>query len=438
MKAKARKFAGAFTIWSLVALALGLLLGLIGHASDSAALPMLARAVRPLGDLWMAALQMTVLPLVVFQLLAAIVGTRAGESMGALGARAMLLFIAMALAAGLVTVFLAPPVIHLYRVDPATVDALGRGTTVPAEALVAATRPDSLGDWVGGLLPTNLLQAALERDILPLLLFTALFGIALTRLPDEQRDPIARAIMGMAAAMLTLVRWVLWLTPFGVFAFVLELALGAGGTAAGMLGAFVVIVSGFLLLVTILLYPATVILGRASLRAFARAVAPAQLVAVSTRSSLASLPALVEGGRDRLRLPTPAIGLVLPLSVSIFKINLAVSSTIKFLFLAHVYAIGLDAMTIATFVLTIIAVSFGTPGVPSAGSAFKSLPAYLAAGIPIEGFLILIAVDTIPDIFKTLLNVTADMSAATILSRSSRTARGLVPGTEPVPGAEAA
>ena len=152
-----------------------------------------------------------------------------------------------------------------------------------------------------------------------------------------------------------------------------------------------------------------------------RAVAPAQLVAASTRSSLASLPALVAGARRHLNLPPSATGFVLPLSVSAFKVNRTISATVKLLFLAHVFGIPLGPGQLATFLATVVLLSFSTVGVPGGGAAFRTLPAYLAAGVPLEGVVILETVDTIPDIFKTITNVTGDMSAAILLSRSART-----------------
>jgi Na+/H+-dicarboxylate symporter len=105
--------------------------------------------------------------------------------------------------------------------------------------------------------------------------------------------------------------------------------------------------------------------------------------------------------------------------VSVFKVNRTISATVKLLFLSHVFGTPLSAPQIAAFVVTVIILSFSAVGVPGGGSAFKTLPAYLAAGVPIEGVVILETVDTIPDIFKTLLNVTGDMTAATVLTRAS-------------------
>jgi proton glutamate symport protein len=423
-----------FTAWSLLALALALALGTWGHLSDAPGFAALESVVKPLGALWMAALQMTVLPLVVLKLLAAIVGAPSSESVGRLGLRTMLLFVAMLAAVAVLTLLIAPPFIALYDADPATLASLRATTEIPPDA-IAKSSPATLGAWVAGFLPRNLIDAASKGDILPILLFTAVFGIAITRLPDEQRLPLTTTFQGLSAATLKVVHWILFASPLGVFALTYSPALHTGAGAAGMLGAFVLLVSALLILVTLLLYPVTALLGRTSMRTFARAAVPAQLVAISTRSSIASLPALIEGAAQHLRLPAISTGFVLPMTVALFKINRPISGVAKVLFLAHVYGVPLSAGTIAAFIATVMLLSFSTVGLPNGGTAFATLPAYLAAGMPIEAIIVLEATSTVPDIFKTLLNVTGDMSAATILSRSSRGA-DVAEETEVFPGIE--
>lgn len=405
----------SFTTWSLLALALALALGSWGHVSGAQAFETLDTILQPLGALWMSALQMAVLPLVILKLLAAIVGAPSSESVGRLGLRTLLLFIAMLLAAGVFTLVVAPPVIAIYDADPATVASLRSTVTLPD---VQNAAPVTLSAWVSGLLPRNLFAAAAKGELFPILLFTAVFAMAVTRLPDEKRLPVASLFQSLSTAMLTVIRWILVGTPLGVFALTYPTALRAGLDAAGMLGAFIVLVSGLLLLATLLLYPLTAVAGRTSMRTFARAVAPAQLVAISTRSSIASLPALIEGGAAHLRLPAAATSFVLPLTVAVFKVNRTISSTAKLLFIAHIYGIPLSAQTIVVFLATVMLLSFSSVGVPDGGAAFATLPAYLAAGLPLEAVIVFEATTTIPDIFKTLLNVTGDMSVAAMLSRS--------------------
>lgn len=270
------------------------------------------------------------------------------------------------------------------------------------------------------MVPPNVFAAATAGDILPLLVFTALFGLAVTRLPESSRTTLTSVFPALAGTMMGMVYWILWATPVAVFALVLPMTLQSGTDLLGLLGFYVLVVSGWMLLVSGLLYPVTAILGRTGLTTFAKALVPAQMVAVSTRSSLAALPALIEGGRAHLRLPPSATGFVLPLCTSVFKMSTVTAEPVRYLFLAHLFGVPLTLPMTATFLATLVILSFSGVGVPRGGSGFDTLPAYAAAGIPLEGLVLVVAVDTIPDIAKTLINVTGHMSVAAIVSRGHR------------------
>ena len=421
----------SLTAQSLIALAAGLGLGILGHELAAPVFEKVALGAKAVGAIWVATLQLTVLPLVIAHLLAAISGTGA-KSVGKLGLRAFVLFILMLIASGLFATFLTPSLVARLSVDADAVQSLS--AAAPADgpglsAAKAAAESSSTSDWISNL-PTNLLEAGRKGDIFPLLLFTAFFAVAVTRLPEERHQLLTNIFQGLAEAMLQLTRWVLVATPVGVFALTYMLAFRTGGSIGGVLGAYILIVSVVLLLFTLLLYPLTAIVGRTSVRKFARAAAPAQMVAVSTRSSIAALPAMVEGGRNHLHLPPTGTGFVLPLSVSLLKVNRPISSIVKLMLVAHIYSIPLRPTAIMLFLATVIIISFGTAGIPQSGPGLKTLPAYIAAGVPIEGVLVIEAVEAIPDVFKTVLNVTGDMSAATLLTRSYRSSPSQMTATD--------
>lgn len=407
-------------VWSLGALGAGLLLGAWGSLSTVPGLELLADAVSPFGTLWLNSLRMTVIPLVVTQLLASLVKAEDVVGLGVLGGRALVLFLLFLLSANLFTLGLTPLAFSFLGISAELGSAIPVGSMSAAQLPVSNEQVLNLGDWLVGLVPPNPFQAAAEGQIVQVLLFTILFGAAAGRLPGETRSHLATTFKALAEAMMVLVRWVLWGTPVGVFALMLRMGLDTGFEAVGFLGAYLAILIGLLLLATVLLYPVAVLLGKVSPRDFAAGVFPAQTVAASTQSSLASLPALIDGGEERLRLPDSATGFVLPLCVSTFKQNQGISPLFKYLFLAHVFGIQLGIGDIATFIIVSMILSFSVAGVPRGGGGFRTLPLYLAVGIPIEAYVIIEAVKTIPDVFMTLLNVTSDMTVATILSRDSR------------------
>jgi Na+/H+-dicarboxylate symporter len=406
------------TAWALTSLGAGFAVGILAHETGVPLLGRFVEGVSVIGRLWVAALQMSVLPLVVSMTFVAIVGAGTRAAIGRLGARTLALFVAMLVAAGLLTLAIAVPAIRLYPVDEMARAAFRAGASTPSPH-DAPARPGSGADWLIALVPVNIFEAAARGEILPVLLFTVLVGLAATRLSPERREALHRLFDALAETMMVVVGWILKLLPLGVFALCADFAYRVGIRATGALGFFVILACGILLLATALLYPVTILFGRTSLVRFARAVAPAQIVAVSTRSSLASLPALVEGGRRELGLPETATGFVLPLSVAAFKLSRTITSLIRVLFLAHILGIPMGIGPLASFFAVQLLMSFSTAGIPSVG-ALQSLPSYVAAGIPLQGVMILNAIDPIPDFFATLSNVTADMSAATILSRRER------------------
>ena len=413
---------GPSSTWAVVALVAALAFGLLGHSLGWSGFQLLAGALKPIGQLWISALLLLVLPLVITTTLASITGLPRGESAG-LGVRALVTFVAALAISGVLTVGIGRVIVEQWPVNSDAVAAVTAATPVPdaARQVAAAPAATGLGQWLGGLLPQNLFEAARRGDMLPVLLFALFIGIAITQLPDEHREPLTQLSRAAAAAMLTGIRWMLWFVPGGVFIFTYLFVLNAGGVAAGVVAGFIVFVSAMVLVFVVLWYPVAVVFGRTTLREFQRAVAPAQLVGLSTSSSIASLPALIDGARTRLKLPESSTGFVLPLATSLFKANRTISSTAKLLFLAHIYGIPLSAGTLASFLLTVLILSFSTVGLPGGASAFKTAPAYLAAGIPVEALVITEAAETIPDLFKTLLNVTANMSVAVLLSRGVRT-----------------
>jgi Na+/H+-dicarboxylate symporter len=407
--------------WSLVALVAGLGLGLYGYEAGSPGIAALARAVQPLGGIWLNALQMAVVPLVVMQLLTAISGNGNGATVGQAGRSFVVLVVVLLSALAVASFLISAPVVRLYSVSGETVQAIRDSVLIPATAMDAADRaPATMGEWLQGLVPKNILEAAARGEIIQILLVTVVFGLAVNRLPEEQRRPLARAFRAVSEAILIMIRWILLLTPLGVFALIVGLALGTGADAVGLLGVYVVMNLGIVFFLVLCLYPLTALLGKVSLSAFARAAAYPQLVGLSTRSSLASMPAQIERGKALLGFGPTTAGFTVPLCVAVIKVSTVIGGPFRLLFLAQVFGVTLTFSQLLTFTITILLISFTTLGIPNGGASFRSLPAFVAVGIPVEGLVILQAVKDMRDYGITVANTTGQLAAATILSRADR------------------
>jgi proton glutamate symport protein len=247
-------------------------------------------------------------------------------------------------------------------------------------------------------------------------LFTILLALAIARSPAATRDTLVSFFQALGDAMLVMVHWVIAAAPVGVFALVLPLAARGGAGVAGAVGFYVVAYSSASIAMTLLLYPVVALAGKVPMVRFARAALPAQLIAFSSSSSIASLPALVESADEGLQLPKRVSGFVLPLSVSTFKLASPVSWTVGALFVSWFYRVPLHMRELATISFAAVFLAFAAPGVPR-GAFLMLAPLFAAIGLPVEGIGILIAVDVLPDVFSTVLNVTGDLAAAVLVAR---------------------
>ena len=202
----------------------------------------------------------------------------------------------------------------------------------------------------------------------------------------------------------------------GVFALAFPLAARLGAAAAGALGYFVALSAAMCLVLLLGVYPVAVVAGRIPLRRFARAAAPAQAVAFGSRSSLASLPALIDGSERHLGLPPAVTGFCLPLAVSTFKFGAPVVMLVGLLVMGRLYGVPIDAPQLAHAAAASVLLSFASPGVPG-GALLVAAPIFATAGVPLEALAILLAADTIPDMFRAPANVTADLAVAAVLAR---------------------
>ncbi|MCJ7629758.1 MAG: dicarboxylate/amino acid:cation symporter, partial [Longimicrobiales bacterium] len=202
--------------------------------------------------------------------------------------------------------------------------------------------------------------------------------------------------------------------PIGVFALTLTLAAQTGASVISAVAGFLAVAVILLTTAALALYPLVKVFGGFPMTVFAKACAPAQAVGFSTRSSLASLPVMLEEADRTLGLKPEVSGLILPAAVSVFKYASPTSRIIGTFFVASLFGVELGPLEIASLSAGMGLLSFYSPGIPS-GGLFVVAPLWMAFGLPMEGVGILIALDLIPDMFLTVANVTGDMAVAAIV-----------------------
>lgn len=407
------RFLPPLSIQVLLALVAGLS---AGAAAQSWGLPggeATAGGIAAVGALWLNALKMTIVPLVFSLLVTGIASIADAARTGRLAGKAILWFAILLTAATTYAVLANFGLHQIWPIDPQGGAALIAGAPAAPEGLRGAV---PFGEFVKTIAPANPVRAAADDAILGLVVFAVFFGFAASRLPEAQRLPLVGFFGAVAETMIIIVRWVLLAAPLGVFALGLGVGLSAGVGAAGTLAHYIALVVLAQVGLILLLYPLAMSFGRISLGRFARAAAPAQVVAFSTQSSLASLPVMVERAVDFLGVARPTAGLVLPLAVALFRITSPVANLAVVIYCAHLFGVEVSPAHIAAGMLTAVLVSIGSVGLPGQISFFVSIaPICVAMGVPLEVLPLLLAVEVIPDIFRTVGNVTADLAVTRIV-----------------------
>ncbi|HEX8240401.1 MAG TPA: cation:dicarboxylase symporter family transporter [Allosphingosinicella sp.] len=396
----------------LAALAVGLLLGIL--TAKMAFAPQAIAIADPIGGLWLDALRMTIVPLIVALLINGITASAEAARSGRLAGRAVILFMIVLWTGAIMAAFVTPLLLQLFPMPAGAGEALKGALSASAEKVGDIP---TFGQFVRSFVPTNPIAAAANDQILPLLVFTTVFAFAMTRLPEEPRRHLALFFRAVADAMLVIINWVLWLAPVGVFALAYVVGAKAGGSAFGFLLHYILIVAAVGCVVWFAAWPLAMIGGRFSFMAFTRAVGPAHAVAISTQSSLASLPAMLRGA-EKLGVPVAASGVTLPLAVALFRatgpaMNLAVA-----IYVAHWFGIQLSPMQMAAGVAVAATTTLGSISLPGSISFISAIgPICIAMGVPLEPLVLLVAVETLPDIVRTTGNVAMDVATTSTVAR---------------------
>jgi Na+/H+-dicarboxylate symporter len=406
-----------------IALILGVVFGLVANLLDIGPLVDFLVAIRQFGDAWIDLITMVVIPLVVASL---IVGTASlGDitKVGRVGGKTVAYYLVTTAIAVTIGLVLSNLLIQDARMSPEALEAL-RGTYLAEgqSTVEMARQAPGIVEVLRGIIPRNPIEALANFNMLQIIFFSILFGAALSVLAAAKRDPVLKFFDGVNEAAIVLIHWIMKLAPYAVFALIGAVIARFGADVLQSLLVYsLTVVAGLLLHVLITYSAALRFLARLSPLDFFRRIRGVQLIAFSTSSSNATLPVTMETAEDEIGISKEVSSFVLPLGATINMDGTALYQAVATMFIAQVLVGDLSLAAQFGIVLTATLASIGAAGVPSAGIIIlivvlqQALPPSVD---PAAGIALILGVDRILDMCRTSVNVTGDLTAASVVARS--------------------
>ncbi len=392
------------------------------YARDSRQLAWLVDNVaQPVGQIFLRLLFMVVVPLVFASVTMGVASLGDLRRIGRVGTKTLLLFLvttALAVCLGLTLVNLLRPGDSL---DPAIRTSLMAEYSAQAGEKVTAAQENRFGiNTFVNVVPRNPVAAAANGDMLGLIFFSLMFGIALTLIAKETAAPVMRVLEGLNQAVMVIIGFAMRLAPYGVAGLIFSVTAKFGFDILKSLGLYVITV---LLALIIHQFGVIGVIARLVVgipfRSFFSRVRGLMITAFSTSSSSATLPTTIRTAEDNFGVPPQIAGFVLPLGATMNMNGTALFEGVTVLFLAQVFAVPMSLMTQVVVVVMAVVTAIGVAGVPS-GSIPLLVMVLGMVGVPGEGIALILGVDRLLDMARTVPNVTGDLLTSLIVARSER------------------
>src|SRR5437667_5669794 len=404
-------------VWMTIGLAAGLVLGLVAAATRLPALLAAAASLRPLGTLFLNLRSMVVIPLVVTALFAGVAGLGSMRHVGRLGIRTLGFFWATTLAAIVIGFVLAALFLPLAGVTPDQQAALRQAALADSGVVRHAAEQIPTGArFLVELIPANPVRAAVDGNLLPLIVFTTICAVSAAGLPEEKRRTLTDVADVATGALIRIVGWVLLLAPLGIFALVAGAVAQFGWSLVKTMAVFVLaVIAGLAVFIAGVLLPAVILVVRVKATRFLKASWPSMAMAFSTTSSLATLPTMLAAAEQDLKISRTVASFALPLGASINRSGSALFQAVAILFAARLYGVALGVPEMFQAGAAVFLASLTVASVPSA-SIVSLAPAFPATGLALAVLTLLIGLDRIPLRYLTISNVTGSLTGATVVA----------------------
>jgi len=403
-------------LWAQILVGLALGLGL-GFALSTGGLGLLSERNAELAGSWLALpgrlfltlIQMMIIPLVVSSVVLGIAEGGAGGRLRGIGLRLLPYFLLTTVVACIIGAVLVSTV---RPGDYVEADALGSTTAFAVEPLEEVPLPERLV----GLIPSDPAAAALSRSMLQVVIFSILMGVAVATLPGERARPLLELAASVQALSMKVVGWAMLIAPLAVFGLIAQLVIEVGpDVILGMMAYVATVVGGLAVMMLVYLGIASTV-GRVSVPRLMGAAREVQLLAFATSSSAAVMPITLQTAERDLGVPPEVSRFVVPLGATINMDGTALYQVVAAAFLAQVFGIDLSVGAFALLIVTAVGASVGAPGVPGVGIVILAT-LLVGIGVPTTGIALILGVDRLLDMVRTVVNVTGDLTACLVVQR---------------------
>jgi len=365
------------------------------------------------GQIFMRLVQMIMIPLIFTSIITGIVGNTQ-ENLKTFGLRLLLYFVfttAIAIIIGLAVTIILKPGQYIFSLGG--FPNSGESQVVPNEQ---SNLIDNIPNAISNLIPNNPLESILTGEMLSVVIFTIIIGVAITQLRQETARPIIRFSEAIQKICMIVVSWAMMLVPYAVFGLIAALLSRTSVEIFLGLGYYMVVVLlGLIILLTFYLVLAFVVVKKNPFK-FLQAIREPQLLVFSTASSAAVMPLSMKTADEKLGVSSNISDFVIPIGATINMDGTALFQCVTTLFMAQAYGIELSIMSLLLITFTVVAASIGTPAIPGGGVIILA-SVLQSVGIPTDGLIIIIGIDRILGMFRTTVNVTGDLTACIIFDK---------------------
>lgn len=403
----------------IIALFLGVGVGIllspgIGWVPVSVSQPLGSWLALP-GKLFLKLVQMIMIPLIFASIIRGIASNNE-EQLRKMGLGVVVYFVfttAISITIGTIITSLIKPGNLIHEQSAEEHSAALANTTVESSSVPGWS---DIPNAISELLPDNPLASMVTGEMLSIVIFTIIIGIAITALSKSMQQPIMTLLSAIQEICMTVVRWAMKLVPLAVFGLMAQLSSSIGVSSLTGIGLyFVVVLLGLFLLLCVYLLLVS-LLGKTNPFVFLKKIRDVQLLAFSTTSSAAVMPLSLKTAEDKLKITPSVSNFIIPIGATVNMDGTAIYQCITTLFIAQAYGLEMSLLNIVLVMVTIVAASIGTPAIPGGGVVILA-SVLQGAGIPTEGIVIIIGVERILGMFRTAINVTGDLTACIVFDK---------------------